>query len=145
MDWETAIGEVIEGYEETIKELNSEYKEKPSQGRIHSGPEYINQEYPNMDSFGQCTVQRRNVDTEGAEEGSVEGGSNLGNVATEKKMHSITGKGSEKNDAVSGRLGAISGGSTKDNFPLFLLLVFLLGLVVAAKKKLLGLQRRKKN
>lgn len=167
MDWETAIGEVVAGFEEVIKALNSEYREKPSQGKIHAGPEYINQEFPNMDYFDTCTVKRSSLGTGsvgevsegvgvgtniiGADEirmeGRSSGGSSVG--VDEKRMDNIPrGKSENANSVGSGRIGVMtrSRKSAKENFPLFILLAFLLGLVlIVAKNRLLGTQRRKKN
>uniref|UniRef100_A0A7S4N551 PPIase cyclophilin-type domain-containing protein n=2 Tax=Odontella aurita TaxID=265563 RepID=A0A7S4N551_9STRA len=58
MPWETPVGEVIEGMKETVEKLNSEYEEKPQQHRIHTGRNYIETKFPNMDSFKTCTVKR---------------------------------------------------------------------------------------
>ena len=148
MDWETAIGEVVGGFEEVIKALNSEYREKPSQGKIHAGPEYINQEFPNMDYFDTCTVKRSSLFTGSVgedSEGVGEGTNIIG--ADEIRMEGRSSGGSsvgvdEKRIGVMTR----SRESAKENFPLFILLAFLLGLVlIVAKNRLLGTQRRKKN
>ena len=164
MDWETAIGEVVAGFEEVIKALNSEYREKPSQGKIHAGPEYINQEFPNMDYFNTCSVQRSSVGISG---GNSEGGGDGSNImhpdeigtqgnggssvtVDEKKIQTIGKKESQSaNDVGSGRLGVVTGSreNAKENFSLFIV-AFLLGLLlIAAKKRLFGdgTQRRKKN
>ena len=157
MDWETAIGEVVAGFEEVIKALNSEYREKPSQGKIHAGPEYINQEFPNMDYFNTCSVQRSSVGIAGEDSGGGRDGSNIihadeiGTQGTveEKKAQTIGEQESQNvNDVGAGRLGIVTGSreSAKENFPLFIFLAFLLGLFfVAAKNRFLGTQRRKKN
>lgn len=163
MDWETAIGEVVAGFEEVIKTLNSEYREKPSQGKIHAGPEYINKEFPNMDYFNTCSVQRSSVgiaeeDSEGGGDGSniihpdeigTQGNGGSSVTVDEKKIETIGEKESPNaNDVGSGRLGVVTGSSesAKENFPLFIFLAFLLGLLlIAAKNRLLGTQRRKKN
>ena len=157
MDWETAIGEVVAGFEEVIKALNSEYREKPSQGKIHAGPEYINQEFPNMDYFNTCSVQRSSVGIAREDSGGGGDGSNIihadeiGTQGTveEKKAQTIGEQESQNvNDVGAGRLGIVTGSreSAKENFPLFIFLAFLLGLfLVAAKNRFLGTQRRKKN
>lgn len=62
--WETPIGVVIEGME-TIRNLNSEYGDMPPWGHgpeqqkiRQGGKAYIEQEFPNLDSFIHCRVER---------------------------------------------------------------------------------------
>lgn len=163
MDWETAIGEVVAGFEEVIKALNSEYREKPSQGKIHAGPEYINQEFPNMDYFNTCKVQRSSVgiaekDSERGGDGSniihadeigTQGHGVSSATVDEKKLETVGEEESlNANDVGSSRLGVVmrSRKSAKENFSLLIFVAFLLGLfLIAAKNRLLGTQRRKRN
>ncbi|CAB9521524.1 trans isomerase-like 1 [Seminavis robusta] len=58
--WETPFGEVVEGMEH-IEELYSygdmpPWGKGPVQGKIHSGPDYINDNFPLIDKFEECRV-----------------------------------------------------------------------------------------
>mmetsp|Transcript_19914 Transcript_19914/g.57194 ORF Transcript_19914/g.57194 Transcript_19914/m.57194 type:complete len:280 (+) Transcript_19914:220-1059(+) len=157
MDWETAVGEVIEGFEETIKKLNSEYKEEALQGRIHSkGKDYIEQEFPFMDFFEQCHVQRssandrsdgeggegRGHDAEAKQIGTEDTGKPSQIIADEKDINVIAEGESQKFNSTPGRLGTQA---SDTNYPLFLFLALSFGFVlVVAKKRLFGTERRKR-
>lgn len=72
--WETPIGKVIEGMD-AAKEFYSygdmpPWGKGPVQGKIYSGPEYIEEGFPLIDNFLECTVKRS-------------GGSKIGGKAAE--------------------------------------------------------------
>ena len=60
--WETPVGKVIEGMEHV--EAFYSYGDMPPwgkgpvQGKIHSGPEYIEENFPLTDKFDVCRVER---------------------------------------------------------------------------------------
>lgn len=61
--WETPLGKVIEGME-NVRNFNSDYGDGPpfgkgpAQGKIHSGRRYIEENFPLLDYFKACTVER---------------------------------------------------------------------------------------
>jgi cyclophilin family peptidyl-prolyl cis-trans isomerase len=61
--WETPVGKMIEGME-NVRNLYSGYGDGPpfgkgpAQGKIHSGPRYIEENFPLLDSFKTCTVEQ---------------------------------------------------------------------------------------
>lgn len=61
--WETPVGKMVEGME-NVKNFYSGYGDGPpfgngpAQGKIHSGPRYIEENFPLLDHFKTCTVQR---------------------------------------------------------------------------------------
>jgi hypothetical protein len=66
---ETPIGEVIEGME-NVEQLYSygdmpPWGKGPVQGKIHGHPEYIEENFPDLDKFIRCKVERLNVEQEG--------------------------------------------------------------------------------
>jgi len=141
MDWETPVGEVIEGFEESIKKLNSDYKEEASQGLIHSkGREYIEQNFPGMDNFGTCSVLRSNSRAGGSEEEGSDAEAN--EIEIEDAVKPLQILTDEKDIAHPDRLGS-QAGDTK--LPLFLFFAFSSGFVIVmAKKRLFGSERRKR-
>lgn len=144
MDWETPVGKVIEGFEESIKKLNSDYKEEASQGLIHSkGREYIEQNFPFMDSFGTCSVLRSNSRAGGSEEEGSDAEAN--EIEIEDAVKPLQILADEKDiDFTPGRLGS-QASDTDTKLPLFLFLAFSFGFVaVMAKKRLFGSERRKR-
>eukprot|EP00934_Nitzschia_sp_Nitz4_P000697 Nitzschia sp. Nitz4//scaffold206_size41850//20353//21492//NITZ4_007422-RA/size41850-snap-gene-0.4-mRNA-1//1//CDS//3329541565//697//frame0 len=60
--WETPIGEVIEGIENAEKFYSygdmPPWGKGPVQGKIHGHPEYIEEEFPKLDKFLHCKVER---------------------------------------------------------------------------------------
>jgi len=63
--WETPIGEVIEGMEH-VESFYSygdmpPWGEGPIQGKIYSGPSYIEDNFPKTDSFIRCRTERLNT------------------------------------------------------------------------------------
>ena len=77
---ETPIGEVIEGME-NVENFYSQYGDGPpfgkgpAQGKIHSGSGYIEENFPKLDKFLHCKVERLNGEEE------VEVGVNLSRKA----------------------------------------------------------------
>jgi len=61
--WETPVGKMIEGME-NVKNFYSDYGDGPpfgkgpAQGKIHSGRRYIEENFPLLDHFKTCTVER---------------------------------------------------------------------------------------
>jgi len=142
MDWETPVGEVIEGFEESIKKLNSDYKEEASQGLIHSkGREYIEQNFPGMDKFGTCSVLRSNTKAGGSEEEGSDAEPN--EIEIKDAVEPLKILADEKDiDFTPGRLGSQA---IDIKLPLFLFSAFSLAFViVVAKKRLFGSERRKR-
>jgi len=63
--WETPIGQVTEGFEDVVKKFYSygdmpPWGKGPTQGKIHAGPSYIEDNFPLTDKFMSCKVQRHN-------------------------------------------------------------------------------------
>uniref|UniRef100_A0A6U9YFP8 PPIase cyclophilin-type domain-containing protein n=1 Tax=Pseudo-nitzschia australis TaxID=44445 RepID=A0A6U9YFP8_9STRA len=60
--WETPIGKVIEGMDAAEQFYSygdmPPWGKGPAQGKIHSGPEYIEEGFPLIDKFLECTVKR---------------------------------------------------------------------------------------
>jgi hypothetical protein len=61
--WETPFGEVTSGMDDVATHFYSygdmpPWGKGPVQGKIYNGPEYINENFPLIDSFEKCTVQR---------------------------------------------------------------------------------------
>lgn len=63
--WETPLGQVIEGMENAEQFYSygdmPPWGKGPAQGKIHGHPEYIQNEFPLIDSFVHCKVERFNV------------------------------------------------------------------------------------
>ena len=61
--WETPVGKMVEGME-NVRNLYSGYGDGPpfgkgpAQGKIHSGRRYIEENFPLLDHFKTCTVER---------------------------------------------------------------------------------------
>lgn len=74
--WETPIGKVIEGMEHV--EAFYSYGDMPPwgkgpvQGKIHSGPEYIEENFPLTDKFDVCRVERMPKETKNDAETQVQ-------------------------------------------------------------------------
>jgi cyclophilin family peptidyl-prolyl cis-trans isomerase len=60
--WETPFGEVTSGMDVANQFYSygdmPPWGKGPVQGKIYNGPEYINENFPLIDSFEKCTVQR---------------------------------------------------------------------------------------
>eukprot|EP00526_Cylindrotheca_closterium_P015361 CAMPEP_0113635552 /NCGR_PEP_ID=MMETSP0017_2-20120614/18535_1 /TAXON_ID=2856 /ORGANISM="Cylindrotheca closterium" /LENGTH=249 /DNA_ID=CAMNT_0000546343 /DNA_START=112 /DNA_END=861 /DNA_ORIENTATION=- /assembly_acc=CAM_ASM_000147 len=63
--WETPIGEVIEGMEHVESFYSygdiAPFGPGPAQGKIYSGPSYIEDNFPKTDSFIRCRTERLNT------------------------------------------------------------------------------------
>lgn len=61
--WETPLGTVVKGMDH-VRNLYHGYGDGPpfgkgpAQGKIHSGPRYIEENFPLLDHFKTCTVKR---------------------------------------------------------------------------------------
>jgi hypothetical protein len=60
--WETPFGEVISGMDVANQFYSygdmPPWGKGPVQGKIYNGPEYINENFPLIDSFEKCSVER---------------------------------------------------------------------------------------
>jgi hypothetical protein len=65
---ETPIGEVIEGMENAEQFYSygdmPPWGNGPVQGKIHGHPEYLEENFPELDKFVHCKVERLNVEQE---------------------------------------------------------------------------------
>jgi cyclophilin family peptidyl-prolyl cis-trans isomerase len=74
--WETPVGKVVEGMEHV--EAFYSYGDMPPwgkgpvQGKIHSGPEYIEENFPLTDKFDVCRVERLGKEAKNVAETQVQ-------------------------------------------------------------------------
>eukprot|EP00055_Hartaetosiga_balthica_P016790 m.107861 g.107861 ORF g.107861 m.107861 type:complete len:275 (+) comp9181_c0_seq9:51-875(+) len=51
------LGKIVSGLE-TLRQINSQYKEKPNQGQLQTtGQEYLDASFPNLDYITRCSIQ----------------------------------------------------------------------------------------
>jgi cyclophilin family peptidyl-prolyl cis-trans isomerase len=76
--WETPIGKVVGGFEHALDFYSygdmPPWGAGPVQGKIHGGREYIDQEFPKIDSFTTCSVQRFAPENASAEKAALQSG-----------------------------------------------------------------------
>eukprot|EP00986_Skeletonema_menzelii_P006622 scaffold2527_cov185-Skeletonema_menzelii.AAC.9 len=101
--WETPFGHVTSGLE-NVKNFYKEYGDMPpwgkgpEQGPIHSrGASYIESEFPLLDKFETCSVQRINQ----SGSGEVKDANVVKNVAAEIKKANVVNKAETKDEAPS--------------------------------------------
>jgi cyclophilin family peptidyl-prolyl cis-trans isomerase len=99
MLWETPIGTVIEGMD-TVRNLYSEYGEKPEQGQIHKrGVHYIRTVFPKLDKIIHCSVEQDEVLEKGTEE--LKSDVAAGNQDSVKSKSELVKSDSKASDVIS--------------------------------------------
>lgn len=113
--WETPIGKVIEGMENAEQFYSygdmPPWGKGPVQGKIHSGPQYIEENFPLIDKFLECTVERSESGS-----GDADVGENIGAKRPNSDDENANAKSNlnQKTEVPSSR--ADDGDDDHDNF-----------------------------